>query len=94
VNAGGAVAAVPDPVDVDGAKDGPQSTPLKPAVVPEGRSGPGGDLESGANVTVATLLHMSLQEEALQIAAFVLLLLLDQMEWEMAHGSGREPAFQ
>jgi hypothetical protein len=51
-------------------------------------------LQSRANVARAALLNVGLQEQSLHLAAFDLLLLLDQVEWECESLSRGKPALQ
>jgi len=51
-------------------------------------------LQSRTDVASAALLNVGLQEQSLHLAAFDLLLLLDQVEWECERRSGAKPALQ
>jgi hypothetical protein len=51
-------------------------------------------LQSRTDVASAALLNVGLQEQSLHLAAFDLLLLLDQVEWECESWSRGKPALQ
>ena len=52
------------------------------------------DTQSGTHVSVAATLQVRLQQQALQLAAFGLLLALDLVQGELQRGGGRQPSLQ
>ena len=82
MNAGLAIVAITDAVDIDGAKDCLQGSPLETAVCVQ-RAGRCLDhVHSRTDVAGTALLNMSLQEQPLQLAAAEFLLMFDPVEWE------------
>jgi hypothetical protein len=88
MNAASPVSTVTDAVDVDGTKDCLQGPALETAVVVEERGGLFCDAQGRADITVAALLDMSLEEQTLQVTSLVLLLALDLMEGKLQGGRG------
>jgi hypothetical protein len=71
------VSTITDAVNVDGAKDGFQRASLETAVGVKGSGGVCGDAQGSADIPVAPLLDVSLEEQSVQLASAVLLLELD-----------------
>jgi hypothetical protein len=74
---------ITDAVDVDETKDCLQGPALETAVVVEERGGLFCDPQGRADITVAALLDVNLEEQTLQVTTLVLLLALDLMQWEL-----------
>jgi hypothetical protein len=83
MDAASPLSTVTDAVDVDGTKDCLQGPALETAVVVEERGGLFCDPQGRADITVAALLDVSLEEQTLQVTTLVLLLALDLMQWEL-----------
>ncbi len=93
MDAANPVSTVTDAVDVDGAKDGLQSPALETAMSVE-EGGLFCDTQGGADITVAALLDVSLEEQTLQVTSLELLLALDLMQGKLQGGWGRQPVLQ
>ena len=94
MDAANPVSTVTDAVNVDGAKDGLQGPALETAVSVEEGGGLFCDTQGGADITVAALLDVSLEEQTLQVTPLELLLALDLMQGELQGGRGRQPGLQ
>src|SRR5229473_8046757 len=93
MDAANPVSTVTDAVDVDGAKDGLQSPALETAMSVE-EGGLFCDTQGLADITIAALLDVSLEEQTLQVTSLELLLALDLMQGELQGGRGRQPGLQ
>jgi len=94
MDAANPASAVTDAVDVDGAKDCLQGPALETAVSLEEGGGLFCDTQGGADITVAALLDVSLEEQTLQVTPLELLLALDLMQGKLQGGWGRQPVLQ
>jgi hypothetical protein len=88
------VSTVTDTVDVDGAKDCLQSPALATAVGVEEGGGLFCDAQGRADITVAALLDVRLEEQSLQVTSLELLLPLDLMKGKLQSRRGRQPCLQ
>src|SRR5207249_5248936 len=88
MDAANPVSTVTDAVDVDGAKDGLQSPALETAMSVE-EGGLFCDTQGRADITVAALLNVSLEEQSLQVTSLELLLALDLMQGKLQGRRGQ-----
>jgi hypothetical protein len=94
MDAANPVSTVTDAVDVNGAKDGLQGPAPKTAVGVDEGGGLFCDAPSRADITVAPLLDVSLEEQSLQVTSLELLLALDLMKGKLQGGWGRKPSLE
>src|SRR5260370_38857195 len=90
MDAANSASAVTDAVDVDGAKDCLQGPALETAVSVEEGGGLFCDTQGGADITVAALLDVSLEEQTLQVTPLELLLAPDLMKGKLQGGGRRQ----
>ena len=94
MNAGFSLAPVGHAVNVDLAKDGFESPPLQSAMSKQGEGVALCYEEGRADVARAAAIHVRLQQKALDLAAFEVLLLFDEVERRGLRNRRSEPLFE
>ena len=93
-DAGRAGAGVAHADEFDGSKDGGERAGAQPAMRVEQLAVCLFELQGGSHISVAAMLQMGLEEQALDLAAFVLLLGLDLVEGELEGAGGCQPGLK
>jgi hypothetical protein len=80
--------------NLDRSEDGLEGAGAEPAMRVPHFVVPLPDTQSGTHVSVTSTLQVRLQQQALHLAAFGLLLALDLVQGELQRGRGRQPSLQ